>query len=447
MDTEVWFRNPDLYIKEVVECAVPRIAFDRGYAIKKRIDPIAFADLYYPASIDYRVLLIGVQGCAEYTRGDTIEKPTAVYPTWDYTEDNLTMLEELIANPVGENEDICRDSSVAPDERPVFGQEHRIVVVNLPISGSGPGRRILRQISELQAEYPECKIHIHGLYGFRSAFSHGFGAVDIEARTTAAKGKVILPNGKEMRHEMTITQTQWVRLLGFSPVDLETPRMRCMFIIKSALWAGENFTKNVAFRTRGDMGDPAAPLLPATTKDFRSRRVATRSGDKFHCDSCSLAASCKYYREGSVCNLPDAETSTLVRMFKSRDAEQIVDGLSSVLGTQAERLEYGLALEEVEGELSGEVTKIAHGLLTHGSKLARMLNPDLAGRPQVGVFVSGQATVTQNPKGLVGGIVAQLVAAGVPRDRITEEMVINLLAGGEVTPKAIEGVVTDVRAG
>jgi hypothetical protein len=449
MSTEVWFRNPDLYIREVVEVGVPRIAFDRGYAIKKRIDPLVFADIYYPAAIDWRVLMIGTQGSAEYKRGDTWDQPSAVYPTWDYSEDNLTMLEELIANPVGQIRELCTDPKVPGDERPVYGQEHIVVVVHLPHSITGPGRRMLRQLSELQAEYPDCKIYVHGLYSYRASFSHGFGAVDIEARTDAAQGHINLPNGKRVRAASTAGAPHWVTLLGMSPVDLEKPRNRCIYNIKSALWCGENFTKNVNFRVRGNVGDPEGKaLLPATTKDFRTRRLPTRAGDKFACDACSLADTCKYYREGSVCSVPDSEPSQLVKMFSTRDADTIVRGMSALLGKQAERLEKGLENEEEEGGLDPEVTKIAGQLLTHGAKLAKLLNPALNGGPRVGVFVQGgNASVVQDPKRMVAGLVAELEQSGIPREKITEEMILNLMNGGAVTPTAIAGASADYRAG
>lgn len=447
--TEVWFRNPDLYIKEIVEVGVPRIAIDRGYAVKRRIDPVKFADVYYPKDTDFRVLLVGDQGTAEYKRGDKFDKPTAVYPTWDYSADDLTVLEELMANPVGFDPAICSDDSVPGDERPVLGQEHRVVVIRIPIASSGPGRRVLHQLSDLQREYPDCILHVHGLYGFRPAFSNGFGAVDIEARTSAAKGKVILPNGKELRHEMTAKVPDWITLLGMSPVDLEVPRNRCMYIIRSAIWAGENFTKDLKFRVKGGTVDPDAPApAAATVEHYRASRSVVKAGDKFACDSCSLADTCKYYREGSVCTVPDAESSELVRLFKTRDADRIIDGLSAVLGKQAERLERGIEEEEEFGELSPEVTKIANALLTHGVKLAKLINPALNGGPKVGVFVSqgGAVTAQSNPKAVIAGAVAELEAQGIPRDKITQEMIIRILSGGP-SKEIVAGVATEVRAG
>jgi hypothetical protein len=66
VSTEVWFRNPDTYIRELVECGVFQIAWDRGYLVKRKVDPIKHAELYYGQAYPWRVLAIGPQGSAEY---------------------------------------------------------------------------------------------------------------------------------------------------------------------------------------------------------------------------------------------------------------------------------------------------------------------------------------------------------------------------------------------
>ena len=76
-------------------------------------------------------------------------------------------------------------------------------------------------------------------------------AADVEPRTSAANGKVILPNGKELAYARTVNQLQWVNLMGMSVTDLKNPAPRCIFNIKSAKWAGEHFTESVNFKTRG----------------------------------------------------------------------------------------------------------------------------------------------------------------------------------------------------
>ena len=434
-ETEVWFRNPHNYIRELVECGEYRIAWDRGLLVKKRIDPAKHAELYYGQTYPYRILLVGEQGTAELRPGDTIEKPSAVYPTWIYGDD-AAILEELVTRPVGQDMTVCNDMSVPPDERPVYGQEHRIVIAEMPKAVSGAGRQFLRFLKELQEDYPDVIFHVHGLYGWRVAFGMGFAAADVEPRTTAQKGRVILPSGKEEQFEHVQKNVKWVTNLGFKPVDLAEPRKRCMFNIKSAVWAGKHYNEIFNFRVNNrnftpdvtssdDDHTPAEAGLPITAS------VKKKEGDQFICDTCSLQDNCKYYRQGSVCTVPGAEPTPLSRFFGSRDASTIIDGLSLVLQANANRLEKGMRYEDIDGEISKEVSSLISNVFDQGTKLAKLVDPTLNGGPKVNINVGagGTAVATANPKALVASAIRELEARGVPRDKITPEMIQGLFAG------------------
>jgi hypothetical protein len=438
MATEAWFRNPDNYIKELVEVGVARVAWDRGFLVKKRLDPIKHANLYYGNSFQYRILLVGEQGTAEYRNGDTFDKPTAVYPTWAYGED-LSFLEDLLENPVGEDVDVCNDRSVDGDERPVFGQEHRVVITNVPNAGTGIGRKLISVLRVLQEDYPKAIIHVHGLYSFRYAFGLGFGAADVEPRTAAQKGKVHLPNGKEVLFERTVLNPQWVLPLGFKPADLSIPRMRCMYNIKSALWAGENYTRVFNFQTRTtpvenlDLVSPDRDVKPIVNhRAITKNKIPVLTGDKFVCDSCSLALHCKVYRKGAVCSLPESESIDLSKMFNTRDSDQIIDGLGHLVAVNTKRLERGIREEEVIGDLDPAVSRLLGNVIDQGIKLAKLVDPSLRGgtKVQVNVGPGGTASITSaNPRQLVSAAVRELEARGIPREEITQEMIGGLLAG------------------
>lgn len=452
MSTEVWFRNPDNYIRELVECGEHWIAWDRGLLVKKSIDPIKHASLYFGQAMPWRILLVGEQGTAEYRNGDVPDKPTAVYPTWSYG-DEASLLEEIVSLPVGRDPKICSDTTVRPDERPVLGQEHRVVIINPPNASSGPGRQFLRYLKELQEDYPDCIIHVHGLYGWNVAFGMGFRSADIEPRTAAQKGKVTVPAGREMKYEQVQRHPQWCTVLGFKPVDLVIPRNRCMYNIKSAAWAGKNYAELVKFKVRGegnlDIDTPDNDYLPAETGSHLSKKVAKKDGDQMLCNTCSLQLDCKYYREGAVCSVPGAEPAPLAHFFKSRDSNTIIDGLNTILATQTRRLEQGIREEEDFGELNPEVTKIINGLFDRGVTLAKLIDPALRSGPKVGVFVGqgGQATVQTDPRQFVAGVIRELESRGFTRDQITPELVQATLAGmsnQDNRRQAIEGQVVRV---
>jgi len=453
MTTEVWFRNPDNYIRELVECGEYKIAWDRGLLVKKRIDPIKHASLFFGQTYPYRLLLVGEQGTAEYRPGDEIDSPTAVYPTWEYG-DEASLLEEIVSLPVGKDPEICNDTKVRPDERPVLGQEHRVVIINPPNATTGPGRQFLRYLKELQEEYPDCILHVHGLYGWNVAFGMGFRAADIEPRTPAQKGKVTVPAGREMKYEAVQKHPQWCTVLGFKPVDLAIPRNRCMFNIKSAVWAGKNYLELNKFKTSGsqpalEIDTPDKEYLPATAESYKSKGKI-QAGDQMLCNTCSLQLDCKYYREGAVCSVPGAEPAPLAVFFKTRDSDMILEGLSTIMATQTRRLEQGMRDEETFGELDPEVTKILNGLFDRGVTLAKLVDPSLRGGPKVGVYVGagGQAQVgSGDPRVFVGGVIRELEARGIPRDQITPALVqttIEAMSRPDARRQAIEGEVIRV---
>ena len=103
-------------------------------------------------------------------------------------------------------------------------------------------------------------------------------------------------------------------------------------------------------------------------------------------------------------------------------------------------------------KLDPEVTKIANQLFTNGAKLAKLIDPQRFAGPGVQVNVQQGAAAIQaaTPNQVLGSIVRELEKRGVPRDKITPQMVTNLLAemgGGNQAPQAIEGVVIAEQTG
>lgn len=438
-----------LCIRELVEVGQSNIVLDRGALVRMRVDPTAWADVHFTSGEQYRLMIVGEQGSVELRRGTTMNKPYAVYPTWDYTTDTWDQLEELINEPVGDDPACTGDMTIPPDERPIAGQEHRVVIIRCPAANTGPGKQFMNFLSNLQEVNPEVTLHIHGLYGFGAAFSRCFKAVDLDVRTAASKGKVVLPMGKELPRERLYPYQQWVHMLGYTLPDLEVPRNRCMFNIISAVWASQNFKRDVKFRARPTWVRPEDVAfhrpLPETTRPYRGK---VGPGDRFLCDTCSLKLTCKYYREEAVCSVPGADTQHLVELFKSRDSSKIIDGLAGIVEIQVHRLEEGLEKEragesEEKGVVDKSLTTLANSVFESGVKLAKLIDPAL-NHPKVGVIVNngtaGQMGMQGNIKELAAKAVRELEAAGTPRDQITEELIMKHL-GLAPEPQAIEGQV------
>ena len=171
------------------------------------------------------------------------------------------------------------------------------------------GRSFLRYLKTLQEDYPQAIIHVHGLYGWKVAFGMGFGAADVEPRSAAQKGRVHLPSGAEEKYERVVSKPQWAAALGFKPADLEIPRNRCMYNIKSAVWAGKHYVELFKFKTKGEgSGDYTSSdedHVPAAAKKYLTTSPQKiEEGDKMLCDTCSLQNTCKYFRSGAVCTVP-----------------------------------------------------------------------------------------------------------------------------------------------
>lgn len=445
--TEVWFRNPHNYIKEMVEANYGWIAWDRGLVHKRNLNTVAHAELYFGKTIPYRILIIGQQGTAEVGPGNNLGNPIAVYPTWSYG-DEQALLEELVSSPVGEDKEICFSFDVQKDELPVYGQEHRVVITNVPNAGSIGARKFYSWLSQLQEDYPKCIIHLHGSYSFRMMFGMGYRATDFDPRTSAGNGSIFLPNGRCIKSDQASKQAKWFSATGFLPVDMAVPRNRCIFNIKSTIWAGKNYAELNNFRLNAhsnvDSTSSDGEYVPKTVKFVKPSYA--EEGDMMTCDNCSLADNCRYERTGAVCSVPGAEMTQLGKYFKTRDSATIMDGLSELMGQNARRLESGIREEDDMGELNPEVTKIMGQIFEQGVKLAKLVDPSLRGaKVAVNVLQSGGTTqIASNPKELLASAVRELELQGIKREDITPAMIEGMLSGmvnQNAANRAIEGVV------
>lgn len=426
--TEVWVRNPDYCIRECLELNFGNIVWDEGYLNSRGINPDKFMQLYYPPTMPWRMLIIGSsdEGAKLITPQTSSARPEALFPVWEYGEP-MALLEEML-----DSEDTGT-----------------VVINRSPSAGTGVGRSFFRLLSEMQEENPQTNIHVHGMYSWRVMFGLGFKSVDIDPRTGAKKGKVMLPPGKEVTYEYAGKWPQWITIFGYKPIDLAVPRVRCMYNIKSALWAAEHYRTDVKFKPNGKVVvDPDASHEELATNNsiFVKRKLQPREGDYFLCELCSLQTACKYFRTGSVCSVPDSEPAELARFFKTRNSDTIIEGLGTLLAAESARLERAMADELMDGKTSPEVTKIINTLFDRGVKLAKLVNPTLAaaGATRVNLVQQNNAIQAGTPQQLMAAVVAELEGRGIPRQNITPEMIETFLSDPEgVKARAIEVATAD----
>lgn len=430
MTTEVWFRDPLEYIRQCAFLLIPNIIWEGRLLDQKAIDPQAHLEMHYPHSFDYRMLIVRAGDTVELRRGFSPTMPFAVYQTWTYDEDTLDDLEDMLSNPPGEDMDACSNTNIPIHKRPVFGQEHRVVVTRWPDYRTHLGRAFVRALKRYQHDFPEVIIHLWGSNSFRANFGMDIRSADFDATIEARHKALFLPNGRKIPSDAADEYGQWIRMLGFSVTELSKIDKRTEFNIKSALWAGQHFQEDLKFKSQGyDPVDPNSHHhLPATTVNVMSTRIKEQEGDKITCDSCSLFKTCKYYREGAVCSLPNTDGAALASYFATRSSDVIIQGLGKVLAVQASRFEEA-ALDEQYSEEPGldpNVTRLGHVLVDDGVKLAKLVDPTLAaaGAARVNAFYGGQHIHGDTTaQGLVAKIVAELEQQGIDRANITDEMV------------------------
>lgn len=470
---DLWLRQPATFMPEALAEGFRNFTWHIGIAMAKRIDPLVRIRAYaLPYGESTKIMLIDFPGAIEYGMFSSYDAPLAVYPTWT-PDEGMEKLEHLCKNPPGDMAKFYNDTSLPPVHRPVKGQKHRIVIHRI-LNGSVGARanvEMMLRVRDFEAEY-DVEIFPSGFTNFDFLFSYNLSAADYRPVCMikdAIYPQMELPTGKILYGDAIFDgrYKDWFELLGFDQVEMyseylkKNRRVLPTYAMRAAQWARRNWSKVEPFvidrnTTRppdADLSDrilrPASAfVLPATR-----RRVMRNLGldigelDRFACDACILHNTCKLYRANSVCTVKGAETVALADSFGTRNADVIINGLSKLLQRQAERLEDAMAAEDV-AEPNPDVTRQINSVFANGVKLAKLIDPNLAGGPKVtvnvGVGAGGQASIVaqQDPRQITAQVVAEIEASGIPRDKITAEMLAAYLKAMNVEdPAAKKGVI------
>ena len=449
MMTDLWFRNADRAMAICSAEGVSRLTWTRQHIARLRIDGIMYVRQFYMhTAVRPKILIIGIQGSSEYDMFGRVTEPKAVYPTWAGTEDSWEDLERLINEPWGEDKKRCEDLSVPSSLRPVYGQKHRIVIHKSPPAQSGTGKRYYNTLAEVQSEYPNVELFINGSSSYAVMFGLKFKSVDCGLSDIGDKNSHFwLPNGMkiEIDNKDALTKLMvhedWIRLLGFSVREIIVDQSkRQAFRIRSARWAAKHWADNLRFfrsstnLTPDEVEASDEEYVPRQTNRIvlRPRQFSIAEADKILCNRCRIQVGCRFYRADSICGLRESPMADLEKYFDSRNAGRIVDGLANIVRLQARRAEALVEQESHGSEINPEVDKALNALFANGVKLAKLVDPNLAGpgtKVQVNVGTGGTASVVSNanPKEMMARIVEALEMQGIPREKITPEMVAGVL--------------------
>lgn len=468
-ETEVWFRNASMYMQQLAEVGCFNVVFDNGYILRRKIDPKALCYMHFGFDKNWRCIVVHPEYATMFESGNT--EPSAVWPVWSATTQPIEKLVRMMKNPWGEDSKRCANLQLATHQRPVLGQRHIIVITDLPQLSHNSSKLFMSDLSDFQEEHPEVTFFIHGAYSYQILFGNSFKMVDMESRTYAAHGLIMTPCGGRPRDPQEWRDHQyWFEILGYTMRELkEDPKKRCMYNIKSAIFAGTYWKRLKRFAVdRSDTRSSwSTPQMEAHIKENSlvfTKRLVARPGDRILCDDCSLWMGCKYYREGAVCAVPESDMSQVAELFGTRDSTSIQKALTKLVQANTERIDRGMRaeatpisrtdkngnpLESEEREVDPALSKLITDTFKMGDRLLQIVDPAMRpGKPSVNVSVGGGASRVEITQGggddqqMVAHVITMLEARGFTRDQITPDMVkmaLQELAG--VEPKAIEGQV------
>jgi hypothetical protein len=455
--TDLWIRNADRALAVCAQEGVSRLTWTRQHLHRLKVDGLKYVRQFYMhTAVRPKIMLIGIQGSSEYDMLGDLEHPLAVYPSWSSKGDTWQDLMRMIDNPAGSTAKSFKNMLLPTSLRPVEGQKHRIVIHNSMKVSYDAGKRLWYQLAELQSDHPEVELFINGVNAYSVIFGLKFQSVDFGLSDIGdINRRVILPNGLLIKFdndrlpllaEHLVQHDDWIKLLGFTSSEiLRDQNKRFAFRIRSARWAAKHWANNLRFHrghlnvTPDEAAVPDDEFIPRETNRIvlRPKQFSLVEADKILCNRCRIQVGCRFYRADAICGLRESEMSELDKFFGSRNAGTVLNGLSELAKLQARRLDSSLEAETQKGEIDPQVSKDIKALFDSGVKLAKLLDPTLAG-PGVKVQINnvngaggGSTQIvdlsTANPKQVMAGIVLALEQQGIPREAMTPEMIQGVL--------------------
>lgn len=453
---DLWWKNPYKYHQQLKDRGESQVLWDYSFLTKYKINLLEFMRQNFHG-MPWKAYVLDRNSCylIDYTCDK--EEHRGSWPVWDYKNYNLKELQDYLQTPWDERP---VNPTATWYDTPVKGQKHRVFISGIKNGSADPIARGKRQrLTKIQKAFPNVEMFLKPEdFSFPLMFGSGFtaGCLDPYHWHYLSKGTVIMPNGAfiPLYNEGRIyREGPKFEYLGYSPDDILTvPEIGLEFQIASARYAAHHWD------------DPTGPFIGARARilndvDYKNpdmyakapsyevinnfKKDKIKETDKILCDSCSLWRLCPAYRSEEVCGLPNTESRKLSEMAKSRNADDVVEMLASVVGKQAERVERRLDNEQFEpGGHDKEVDKMLNNLFKNGTQLAKLRNPNL-GRPLVqintGNTQNNQIVASADPRALAASVIQEIEATGVNREDITEEMIAEHLGA----QRAIEAEIVD----
>jgi hypothetical protein len=453
--SQLWVLNPGKNIHICLDLGISKFVFtQKTYQFKRNmaIDPKRLLD-FYGRGRPWEALLVEYDGRVSllYSSEQGWSRPVAAYPSWSFRDSTLNRLRDL-----------CRDYPKPGDEVGTFwgdstpykcvpGQRP-IVLIRNPPKDRFEWQGMMSHVSDMRRVY-DVRFHFHG--GKSVARTVGISVDGFDHPVTidwvGDMPTLLMPNGQILRDMDSWRDfNHWGKLIGESLARFvrmkdrsERGQFAYRFNLKSLLWAERNQEKLYAFQGRSpdgavDYESSDDDWVPVATR-YRPRVVEI--GDKWLCDTCTIAHRCPYSRAGAICIVDGTEGQKLSNQFRSRKASDIIDGCSALLSANTERLERALLTEQElanqtgQYRLSPQVTTLANGVFDRAIQMARLLDPAIAaqmasGRVNVGIVnANAGAVASATPQEIMAGVAAKLEQFGIPLADATIEQVEAVMRG------------------
>lgn len=432
--TEVWFRSPARYVSELKEVGPARVVFDETWARTPK-NWYAWMKLHFGVSVFWEMIILSDRVARLYNSEDLNIK--AVWPIWDAEVCDWKKLERMCQN--GALEVLPGGAVTDASRMPVAYQKDVIVVNNLPDLRNPRSDQLILDLSEFQDDHPEVTLFLTGINSYRVLFGMNFRMGDLDC--TPRGSSVRLPTGPSVECAQLSRKRYWTTLMGTKVIDLmESYSERAKFNIKSAVWAGSYYKRALYLSNARYRRDK----YPEFSEDFLEEYVRTMStpftgpvkaqpGDRILCDSCSIWLSCRLFREGAVCAVPNSDMKDIGELFGTRDSQSIVSALGKLLQVNSTRAEVAISDEAGSPEgINPEVTKLLDNIFKNGVTLLQLVDASYRTGSRTTVSVlsqSGQGRVevsqTDAQRSIVQNAYAALEAQGHARETITEDMVLD----------------------
>lgn len=470
-DREFWVSDPGPFMPICMEMGVTNFVFRAKWLDMRnmRQDFRKFIELYARGQ-DWRALYVPYpeREAVLFTSRRGLNQHEAVWPIWRADTDKFSSLDELWEARQDAGDFVARMKGETYES--LGSQEHRVIVAGMP-SSSHEWAEIALKIQRLQVEHPEWTIHTHGQKSLGRTIGIGVKSFDHTVRLGWDDGlpRILLPNGMIWRtaNESSRTMDHWLRVIGRGPNDFRFKGKSRETIsnivyetnLRSLRWAFLNWERAWNFRRMAedeeDMESAEIDWDPRTLPV----RMKTRKGphsdlDKWLCDTCSLQFKCPYSREGAVCIVPDSEPVQLAELFGTRSSIQILEGLSTILATQAHRVNRALLRENEKAEepdkdgnvpgfkLDPALTRLINTLFDRGVQMAKLVDPRIAAqlgtKVNVNILQAGQPGSGFTPQALMAGVAGELERRGIALADATPEMIQEIMLESIPNPVAIE---------